>query len=46
MEYLAKFHERTVQTYVTVVRHIFPPYIAKKLEYIEFKMIDHLLNQK
>jgi hypothetical protein len=26
VEYLAKFHERTVQTHVTVVRQLFPPY--------------------
>jgi hypothetical protein len=46
VEYLAKFHDRTVQIYVTVVRHFFHHIIAKQLEYIEFKIIYHLLNQK
>jgi hypothetical protein len=45
VEYLAKFHERNVETYVTIVRHFFHLTIVKKLEYIEFKTIDHLLNQ-
>jgi hypothetical protein len=46
MECLANFHERTVQTYVTVVRHLFHYTTTKKLEYKEFKTIDHLLDQK
>jgi hypothetical protein len=46
MEYLAKFYETTVQTYVTVVRHLFHHTVAKKLEYRKFKTIDHLLNHK
>jgi hypothetical protein len=29
-----------------VIRHLFHHIVAKKLEYKEFKIIDHLLNQK
>jgi hypothetical protein len=46
MENLAKLCERTVQTQVKVVRHLFHHTVAKKLEYKEFKTIGHLLNHK
>jgi hypothetical protein len=46
MKNLAKLRERTVQTQVNVLRHLFHHTIAKKLEYKEFKTIDHLLNNK
>jgi hypothetical protein len=47
MENLAKLHERTVQTKVKVVRYLFNSIqLLKKLEYKEFKTINHLLNHK
>ena len=46
MENLAKLSERTIQTQVKVVRHIFHHTVAKKLEYKEFKTIDHILSHK
>jgi hypothetical protein len=46
MENLARLRERTVQTQVKVVRHLFHHTVAKKLEYKEFKTIGHLLNYK
>jgi hypothetical protein len=46
MENIAKLCERTIQTQVKVVRHLFHHTVAKKLEHKEFKTIYHLLNHK
>jgi hypothetical protein len=43
---LAKLRERTVQTQVNVVRHIFPPQLLKRWNIKNSKNIYYLLNYK